>query len=56
MCVIFIVTNRLVTEDDKVCIYQNLENARVYHGTQVEPLEITAEVLHAAFYIGPKYL
>lgn len=35
---------RLVTEDDKVYIYHNLENARVYHDNEIQNLEITPEV------------
>ena len=35
---------RLVTEDDKVYVYHNLENARVYHDNEIQSIEITPEV------------
>jgi len=34
----------MITEEDVVRIYHNLENARVYHGRDPQYLEITAEV------------
>ena len=36
---------RLVSEsEDRVLIYHNLENARLYHGTELQCIEITPEV------------
>jgi len=34
----------VITEDDAVRIYHNLENARVYHGRKSQYIEISAEV------------
>ncbi len=37
---------RLVTEDERVCVYHNLENARVFegHGTEPRCVDIEPEV------------
>lgn len=38
---------RMLTEDDTVRIYHNLENARVYHGRDPQYIDISAEVLYS---------
>ncbi len=35
---------RLVSEEDKVCVYHNLENTRIYHQVDPQCIEITEEV------------
>lgn len=35
---------RLVSEEEKVCVYHNLDNARVYHGAQTQCIDVDPEV------------
>ena len=38
-----------MNEDEKVCIYHNLENTRIYHQVDSQFIEISAEVRNAFF-------
>ncbi|XP_059176913.1 ribosomal oxygenase 1-like [Physella acuta] len=46
---------RLLTEEDKVRIYYNVENARVYRSTEPNFIEITAEMAPAVEYLINAY-
>ncbi|KAL4237783.1 hypothetical protein ACF0H5_002495 [Mactra antiquata] len=46
---------RLVREDDSVCIYHNLENARVYHGREPQFIEISPELAPAVEFLLHSY-
>ncbi|KAI0233823.1 hypothetical protein LSAT2_015979 [Lamellibrachia satsuma] len=46
---------RLVTEADDVCIYHSLENARVYHGRELQFIDITAELAPGVEYLLHTY-
>lgn len=50
---------RMITEDDAVRIYHNLENARVYHGKETQYVEVSAElapVVEFLFLNYPEYV
>lgn len=46
---------RLITEEDAVRVYHNLENARVYHGKEPQFIEITADLAPAVEFLLHSY-
>ncbi|XP_060592333.1 ribosomal oxygenase 1-like [Ruditapes philippinarum] len=46
---------RLVTEDDAIRVYHTMENARVYHGREMQFFEITAELAPAVEFLVHSY-